>query len=409
MSEIEQASDAERTVFNKKLKKLKRFKGSGTELITVYIPYGTDRSSVMNQLTEERSQSSNIKDSNTRKNVQGALKRVTNFLKRIDFNIPKKGLAVFAGNVSDQPGKSDIKMFAVKPIADLQTKLYWCDDEFNLKPLEEMAQPTELYALLTIDKKDATIALLSGKKYRVIEEIPSRVPGKIRAGGQSAKRFEHLRQEAEQNFYKKVSESMNKIFVKDIDKLKGTIVGGPGMTKDDFLNAGHLDHRIKSKLLGTVGTAYTDESGIRELVQKSHDLLRGVGIIKEMELVQEFMRNVVKTGLAAYGEKEVMEAIKMGQVKTLLVSEELEKEVFVVECRGCGKKKEVIAETESAAEGKCDCGSDFEVLEEMEYIDYLINQAKSIGAETEIISTDTDEGMQFWKAFGGIGAILRFK
>ena len=70
-------------VFRKKLKKLQKFRGRGTELISVYIPEGTDRGTVMGQLTEEISQSSNIKSPSTRKNVQGALRKIINFLKQI--------------------------------------------------------------------------------------------------------------------------------------------------------------------------------------------------------------------------------------------------------------------------------------------------------------------------------------
>ena len=218
---IEEIDEAELNLFNKKLRKLRSFKGSGTELISLYIPYGSDRSAIMSQLINEKSQSSNIKDPNTRKNVQGALRRIINLLKQIDFNIPKNGLAIFCGNVSRQEGKSDIKLFTVVPIRRLETKLYWCDSEFNLAPLEEMIKPTEIYGLITIDKNEATIAILKGKSYEIVGRFRSNVAGKERAGGQSAKRFEHLRQEAEHNFYKKVSEAANKAFVPYVDRLNG--------------------------------------------------------------------------------------------------------------------------------------------------------------------------------------------
>ncbi len=50
-----------------------------------------------------------------------------------------------------------------------------------------------------------------------------------------------------------------------------------------------------------------------------------------------------------------------------------------------------------------------EAYEEMDYIDYLMEKAEKIGAKTKIISTETEEGKEFLKGFGGIGAILRFK
>src|SRR3989344_6242015 len=171
-------------VFRKKLKKLQKFRGRGTELISVYIPEGTDRGTVMGQLTEEISQSSNIKSPSTRKNVQGALRKIINFLKQIDFKIPKNGIVVFAGNISETEGRTDIRLFTIRPLQELKTKLYWCDSTFHLEPLKDMVKPSRVDALLTIDKNEATIATLIGKRYEIIGHFNSGYSGKQRAGGQ---------------------------------------------------------------------------------------------------------------------------------------------------------------------------------------------------------------------------------
>ena len=123
--------DAELAVFKKKLKQLEAYRGRHTELITLYVPYGTDRSTVMNQLSEEINQSSNIKSPTTRKNVQGALRKIIVFLKKIDFKLPPHGIVVFSGNVSEVEGRSDIRLFTVHPLKDLNTKLSWCDSQFH--------------------------------------------------------------------------------------------------------------------------------------------------------------------------------------------------------------------------------------------------------------------------------------
>ena len=67
MVEPNEPSQGEEVVFKKKLKKLAQYRGRGTELISVYVPSDSDRSSVMGQLTEEISQSSNIKSPSTKK------------------------------------------------------------------------------------------------------------------------------------------------------------------------------------------------------------------------------------------------------------------------------------------------------------------------------------------------------
>lgn len=410
----EEADAAELSVFKKKLKSLAQYKGRGTELISLYIPPNTDRSIVMAQLTEETSQSSNIKSPQTRKNVQGALRRIQNFLKQIDFKIPEKGLVVFAGNVSETDGRTDIQLFTVKPTTELKTKLYWCDSEFHLMPLQEMAKPTEVYGLAVIDKSEATVAILIGKRYEILGKFTSGVAGKQRAGGQSAQRFERLREEAAHEFYKRVSEKINLAFAEQGEKFKGLIVGGPGMTKNYFLEEELIDYRLRQKIIGIVDVSYTDESGIREIVQKSEELLKNTEIMKERQTVNSFLEEIGKTGLATDGQKNVEEALKIGKVKTLLLSEGIEWKVLKIKCNSCSHEQEIVVKQknfELARQScqKCQNNKQLEIMEEIDYIDWMIEKAKSTAAETKIISTETPEGEQFYKAFEGIGAILRYK
>jgi len=407
---IVEIDESELNLFNKKLRTLSSFKGNGTELISLYIPYGADRSAIMTQLTNEKSQSSNIKDPNTRKNVQSALKRIINLLKQIDFKIPQNGLAIFCGNISKQPGKSDIRLFTVVPIKKLETKMYWCDSEFNLEPLKQMIITTEIYGIIAIDKNEATVAILKGKTYDIVGRFKSNVAGKQRAGGQSAKRFERLREEAEHNFYKKVSEAVNQAFVPYESKLNGIIIAGPGFTKETFLEKDFLDYRLKNKILGLVSTSYTDEYGIKEAIEKSKDLLKNASIIREKELVNEFLASVIKTGLAVYGEKETIDALNAGKVATLLLSEKINKTVYKLKCPNCGFEKTLVIDESEAPNLKCDnCGSEMEIVEEVDYIELLMGKAKKMGTKTAIISTETDEGEQFWKTFGGIAGVLRYR
>ena len=409
---IDEISGAELAVFKKKLKMLTKFRGRNTELITLYIPEGTDRSTVMNQLTDEISQSSNIKSPQTRKNVQGALRKIITFLKKIDFNIPKNGLVVLAGNVSEIDGRSDIRLFTVNPIRNLKVKMYWCDSEFHLIHLEEMLAPNEYFGIITIDKSEATLAQLSGKKYEILAHFTSLVPGKTRAGGQSSQRFERLREEAAQNFFKKISERANDYFLPYGDKLKGVIIGGPGITKRYFINKGMIHHELQKRIIGILDTSYTDESGIREIVQKSEDLLKDTELMKEKVVLDNFLGEIARDGLATYGKKEVEDALAQGKVNKLLISEAIEWIVVEKLCGHCNKTEMEIFKNPDDYDSqkvKCSCGGDVEILEEVDYLDYMVEKARNTGAEVSVISTETGEGKQFYEGFGGIAALLRYK
>lgn len=413
MKKIEEMDEAELPVFKKKLKKLEAFRGRGTEMISVYIPPATDRSAVTTQLTNEVSQAGNIKSPQTRKNVQGALRKILGFLKNIDFDIPEKGLAVFCGNVSEKEGISDIRLFIVRPIIELRTKLYWCDEEFHLAPLKEMVAPTDIYGLVVLDKSEATIAVLQGKKYDILGKFTSGISGKHHAGGQSASRFERLHEEAAQEFYKRVSEHVNQYFLPYLEKLKGIVVGGPGATKNFFLEKEAVDYRLRKKVIGTLDTSYTDESGIREMIQRSEQLLKDTALMKERALINKFLEEIAKGGMAIFGEEEVLETLKFGKVETVLVSEGIDWVVVKLHCNACGQDVEKVVKNplsyNSNAE-KCEkCKVQSEVMEEIDYIDWLMEKAFNTGAKTKVISTETAEGEQFFKGFGGIGALLRFK
>ncbi|MFH0714940.1 MAG: LAGLIDADG family homing endonuclease [Candidatus Diapherotrites archaeon] len=841
--------EAETALFKKKIKKLKEFKGRGTELISLYIPPNADRGSVMGQLTEETSQSGNIKSATTRKNVQGALRKIANFLKQINFRIPPKGMVVFAGNISAKEGVSDLRLFTVTPPQELKVKLYWCDSAFHFDPLEEMLKPTEIYGLVVIDKKEATLALLIGKRYEILGKFTSGVFGKFKAGGQcvaedslvmlengrieeirnvqlldrlasvekesltekkgkvvetfsrasrqalrirtkeplqeievtpehrffvagengleerfaedlkkdetvlllknarvqgkktsnaeqvqaqwlgfvlgdgysekyrvrcyeseketaqaycalaeqvfpervhcrwvdakkyfelsfygqekvqallkefpeaflktpqkhipvrvqemddeglaaflrgaydaegyvhsgrvsiagaskrlmqethlcllrygiisslaskkvrpnpkvlnpkpqwaveisdfeslkrfqekigfsnsrkartlskilerskkferanqvpisgkflrklaydmelntesfetlstnffrgerligfktfnekvlpvfsrkagilqkkggifaqkaqrvmnileavsrsdlvqarihsietistskkfydlaingeenfiangfflhnSAHRFEQLREEAEKEFYKRISEKMAAAWLPLLEKLKGIIVAGPGGTKIEFLEREALDYRLKEKVIGTLDTGYTDESGIREVLQKSGELLKNAEVTKEREILEEFMTQVGKGALAAFGEEDVNQALALGKVRTLLLSEAIEWEVVRLQCQACNNLEDKVVKNPlyyNPSQEKCSkcASSQVEVLEELDYIEWMTEKAHNISAGVRVISVEIEEGDQFYRSFSGIGALLRYK
>lgn len=389
------------------MKELQKYKGRHTELITLYIPFASDRSTVMNQITNEISQSSNIKSATTRKNVQGALRKIIQYLKVTDFNIPKTGLALFCGNVSEQEGKTDIQFFHVVPARELKIKTYRCDSDFYLEPLLEMLAPNAVYGIAAIDNREATIATLVGKNYKVLARLGSAVPGKIKAGGQSAHRFEHLREEAAQEFYTRISEKINEIFVPLVQegKFKGFVFGGPGATKKKMVEFGKMDYRLKDKIIGFLDNTYTDDSGIKEIIDLSEDMLRESELVIEKQEINAFMEKVIKTNLATYGLNEVIEAVKTGRASKIIVSENLKIDQASFECNAC--EKHFFASIDTT---KCQyCNSDdIEELEELDAGDFFYELAKKTNTEIVFVSDDTSEGNQFKNAFGGVGAILRY-
>jgi len=161
---------------------LEKVKGRHTELVSVYIPAGYNLYEIINQLVQERSTAENIKSKSTRKNVIAALEKIIQYL-RLFKQTPPNGLAIFAGNVSEFEGKDDIRLWAIEPPEKLETKIYWCDQVFVLDPLKDMLKEKDVYGLIVVDAKEATIGLLKGKRIIVKKKLDSTVPSKTVKGG----------------------------------------------------------------------------------------------------------------------------------------------------------------------------------------------------------------------------------
>src|SRR3989344_8761651 len=158
------------------IKELKQYSAPHTELVTVYIPSGYDINKVIGQLSEEQGTASNIKSTSTRKNVQGALERMIQHL-RLYQRTPPNGLAIFAGNIAAGEGKQDFRSWSIEPPIPLNTRIYRCDKFFVTDILEDMMTEHNVYGLVVLDKRDATIALLRGKTIIPLQKTHSEVPG----------------------------------------------------------------------------------------------------------------------------------------------------------------------------------------------------------------------------------------
>ena len=351
--------------------KLKRFinelaliKGRHTELVSVYVPAGYDLIKVIQHLQQEQGTASNIKDAKTRKCVIDSLEKLIRHL-RLFKRTPPNGLAAFSGNVVSQQGKIDIHVWSLEPPEPIKTRIYRCDQTFLVDILRGMLEEKEQYGLIVMDRREATIGSLRGTAIKVLTDLTSGVPGKIRAGGQSAMRYARITEGLAKEFYKRISEAVNKEFLGKPD-IKGILIGGPGPTKEEFIEV--LNEEIKRKILAVQDLTYTDEFGLRALVEKSQDVLAKEAITEEKQILKKLFTMLAKEPeKVTYGKEEVMEALKIGAVETLLISEDIDDKT-------------------------------------MEEFEELAEQTK---AETKIISLDTNEGMQL-KNLGGIAAILRY-
>lgn len=181
-------STKEKTKLKKFIRELASFRGRHTELISVYIPAGYDIIKIIHHLQQEQGTATNIKDAKTRAHVIDSLERMVRHL-RLFKKTPPNGLAVFAGNASESDNKTDLKVWSIEPPESLGTRLYRCDQTFVLDLLKDMLETKEVYGLIVMDRREATLGLLQGTQVKVLTSMTSNVPGKTHKGGQCCHPF----------------------------------------------------------------------------------------------------------------------------------------------------------------------------------------------------------------------------
>ncbi len=392
--------------------------GRGTELITLYVPPERRIHDVMANLREESGTATNIKSRTTRKNVLEAIDRTMQRL-RLFKEPPPNGLVIFCGAIPHGgPGTEKMETYVLEPPEQINVYFYRCDAKFHIEPLLAMVTERDAYGVIVIDSADAVVAMVRGQRMEVLQQMSSGIPGKHRAGGQSARRFERIREQAMNDYFHRIGRHSYELLSK-ISGLKGIIVGGPGPTKYDFTEGDYLNYMLKEKILATIDTSYVGEQGVNEIIAKSQDVLKGVRYLEEKKLVQKFLYEIGHdTGLGVYGETQVRKYLNSGVVDLLLVSEKMNILHVYTKCKNCGAVDDALIpqagfvkfeqDLMASACKKCNSAA-LAVDETKDLVDELIDIAEKANANVAVISTETDEGVMLKDSFGGIAAILRYK
>lgn len=403
----------------KMINELSNISGHGTELVTVYVPPRRPIFDVISQLRNEAGTASNIKSDLTRSHVQDALSTTIEYLKKYK-NTPENGIVIFCGAIPNDKGigKEKIEIFPFDPPKPVQISLYRCDDHFWTDHLKDMLKDDKAIGILAIDNQEAGIGILTGSEVKTVDTLTSGVAGKHRQGGQSARRFERLRENELNEYYHRLAKHAKQVFI-DQYSVNGIIVGGPGPTKENFLKEEYLDYRLQKSVIATLDTSYSGEEGVREILDKARkeNVLQDYRLVQEKQIMEKFMNEIHSgRGLGIYGINEVIASTRTGAADTVIVTDDISYILLGFKCKVCrniqekvADRSEIIAVKQQYIANQCpSCGStDYDVTEK-DIVEYLEELVTVTGSKLEVISGRTEEGAQM-ASLGKIGAILRYK
>ena len=416
--EVEKQDSVKLYKIRKMIQKISKITGRGTELITVYIPKNKQLHEVITNLREEQGTADNIKSDLTRTHVVDSLSKVIQRLKLYK-KTPKRGLVIFCGALQREEGgpagSEVIKIFEIDPPKDLKTFLYRCDDHFHVDILKDMLKDDNLIGFLAIDAKDAGWGILHNDKIQVLKETSSGVAGKHRQGGQSAKRFQKLREMELGYYFNRVAQITREYFI-DIYPIKGLIISGPGPTKEEFVNENYLEYRLQDMIITTIDASYAGSEGIREAFEKSSEILSKFRLVEEKQIVEKLFKQInSNSGLGVYGLNEIINYLKNNVVDTIIITDTIGLYRIESECNRCHYTQEKIIEqakviqtkTELANSPFSSCKSLDIVVSEQDIVDYLSLLGAKLGTKIEVISGVAEHGSMV-SNLGNVGAILRY-
>lgn len=255
------------------------------------------------------------------------------------------------------------------------------DSSPYIRPLSRILDEWESFTLVLINSNYSKIFSISLGK--VIEEktLSKDIMNKHKKGGWSQARFQRLRKGAINSFFSEVEKALNKFANNQI------IIAGPGQAKLHFKDS--LSPNIKKRIVATIDISIDDE---KQLLKDSISVISELEKEKSHNATKNLKNEILKDGLAAYGIKETLQAIKNGQVEQLIVEKNFKKKGYI--CERCQILK-------IGSVKKCsNCGGD---VSEVDVIEEIIEFGKRTDVDIEF--TDDEEISNL----GHIGAILRYK
>ncbi|MHA1332711.1 MAG: mRNA surveillance protein pelota [Candidatus Odinarchaeia archaeon] len=244
----------------------------------------------------------------------------------------------------------------------------WSAHELNQiqEAVKSASKPSIL--ILAIDSGEATIATVTNYRTQIVVRITESLPGK--------RADERQLDSAVKKFYENVARFLENTYKST--SVDAVIIAGPGFVKENFLKYLKNKNRdLASKVvLDTASSG--DVSGIEEVIKRGAAVkaAKELRVFKETELVEEVLKRLGKGSEdVVYGLKDVEKAVNYGAVDTLLVTDELFRELS---------------------------------FKSKNNVNNLLKNVESTGGKLFIISTQHQAGEQL-NALGGIAALLRFK
>jgi peptide chain release factor subunit 1 len=290
-----------------------------------------------------------------------------------------QGLAIFAAGLDS--------FWSASALSERVPDRVFVGPDFHLKPLVPLLGRGEGAIVAVIDRERGLLFRLTSGRLEPLADLTEEQPARHDQGGWSQSRFQRHIDELAKDHLRTVAEDLDDHVRRGL--ARHLVVVGPDEARAAFADL--LAAETRKCVVGwTAGEGYATPT---ELLELSLPFLERARLAEETEALERWQEEAGRSGRAASGWDETLEAASDGRVELLLFQEGVDRLAY--ECPSCGR-----AQTKNGA-----CPLDATRMEPREDgVDVALHRTLAHGGSVRALARDRPE----LGPVEGIAALLRY-
>ena len=314
-----------------------------------------------------------------KRGVQSDFERIRSYLANDFDRAGVQGLAIFAAGLDS--------FWSASALSDHVPDRVFVGPDFRLKPLVPLLGRGEGAIVAVIDRERGLLFRLTSGRLEPLADLTEEQPGRHDQGGRSQARFQRHIDELAKDHLRTVAEDLDNHVRRGL--ARQLVVVGPEEARAGFADL--LAPETANCVVGsTAGEGYATPT---ELLELAVPFLEQARLAEETEALERWQEEAGRSGRAASGWDETLEAASDGRVELLLFQEGVKRLAY--ECPSCGR-----AQTQNGA-----CPLDATRMEPREDgVDVALHRTLAHGGSVRALTRDRPE----LGSVDGIAALLRY-
>jgi len=314
-----------------RLRELAAFKAQNGLAISLYLGFDFTAATVpgaatkINSLLDEAQKSTFANRSELTHDQKGGLQadfeRIRNYLTNDFERAGAQGLAIFAAGLD--------AFWSANALSELVPDRVCVGPDFHLRPLVPLLGRGEGAIVAVIDRERGLLFRLANGRLEPLADLTEEQPGRHDQGGWSQARFQRHIDELAKDHLRTVATDLDNHVRRGL--ARQVVIIGPDEARATFADL--LAPETRSSVVGsTAGEGYATPT---EFLELALPFLEQARVAEESEALARWQEEAGRSGRAASGWDETLEAASDGRVELLLFQEGIDRLAY--ECPSCGR------------------------------------------------------------------------